>query len=163
MRMKLSFLLLLTTCLCLLSGCTYTANRVYSICKEDNGVVYCYNSAGEHYKITEDATWLPSSGVGLQDLPALQLIPTEGVYNFTYQLPGLYRGTLESVAHYVNYMIEEDDATYEVTYRDWNNVEAYVYSSTYSVRIIFNIKGDVRIYAIDNSDNSIEPPYLIEK
>ena len=42
---KLSLFIVLVLCLTL-TGCTHDANRIYTICKVDDGVKYCYNSDG---------------------------------------------------------------------------------------------------------------------
>lgn len=152
--------LMLTLC----TGCvTVEADRIYTICKTDGTDTYCYNDTGSFYFLSPDGLLVPTSGVGLRNLPALTITPREGEFEFIYQLPGLYDGTLHSVNCYVNKLLTELNGELEVTYRDWNNIELYVKSATVSTRIIYNIKGDVRIYAIDNSNNPITPLYIISE
>lgn len=152
---KFIAILLCILCFCL-TGCIQEANRIYTVCKVDSEFMYCYSNEGKFFRVEEDGALTPISAVRLKELPALVLNPSEGDYKFYYQLPGLYHGTLESVNRYVTAL----GGTYEVAYRDWNNIETYVTSDNYSVRIIFNISGEVRIYCIDSDGKSIEPPLL---
>ncbi len=157
MRKRITLLSLLIAIL--LSGCTVTSNRIYVVCKEDENVKYCYSNTGDFYRLENDKL-IPTSSVGLKDLPALVLSPSEGVYKFSVQLPGLYKGTLTSVNHYSYKLCEGDTSRIRVSYRDWNNIEFYVECDTYSARIIFNIRGDVRMYFINEKKEPIEPLYL---
>ena len=160
MRYKLILCIIIIMLVC--TGCTVEANRIYTKCKIVGDTYYCYNTDNEYYYYNGEML-VPVSGVGLRSLPALHVIPTAGDYVFTKQIPGLYTGTLTSVNHYVHYLITKLDATVEITYQDWNTVDLKVISDTVSTRIIFNIKGDVRIYAIDNSGKSINPLYINSK
>lgn len=157
-RKLLGFLLL---CI-LLSGCTTTSNRIYTVCKEDNGVLYCYNNSGEYYCVT-DGSRVRTKGIGMKELPALVLNPKPGSYEFVQQLPGLYKGTLESVNHYVYTLTLGNSSSIDVVYRDWNSLEFYVKSETFNARIIFNIRGDVRMYFVDKDGRSIEPVQLTDE
>lgn len=143
-----------------MSGCTRTSDRIYSVCKIQDGFTYCYNSEGSFYIIDSRGDIVKTSGVGLKALPALHIVPVAGSYKFTYILPGLYNGTLESVNKYVYKIMTDDSGDVELSYCDWNNVEVYLHTASYSVRIIFNVTGEVRIYAIDSSGNAMKPPYL---
>jgi small nuclear ribonucleoprotein (snRNP)-like protein len=148
--------------LLLLTGCTTEADRIYTICKYDNGEIYCYKNEDEFYKVLEDGSLLSISGVGVKALPALRVIPSDGEYLFNYQMPGLYKGTLESVDHYV-YLLLENNGSLDIKYADSNSVEMFIYTESCNIRIIYNIRGDIRIYAVDNSNNYINPPYLSEE
>ena len=146
-----------------LCGCTTTANRIYTTCKYDNGVTYCYDDKGNFYKVDEDTDELIKvSSVGLQPYPVLDIMYEPGDYEFTYQMPGLYKGTLESVNHYL-YKLMKDVGSCKIVYQDPNRVELFFNADNYSLRLIYDIDGNVRIYAVDNSGNSIEPPYLSEE
>lgn len=145
-----------------LSYFTVDADRIYTVCKYDNGIIYCYNNDENFYRVSDDAL-IKVGTANLKAKPCLQFIPTKGDYKFEYILPGLYRGTLTSVYHYSSRLLNTDNSSYEVTYSDCNMLEVYIYSEEFDVRIIYNILGDVRVYAVDNSDNPIEPPYLIDK
>ena len=163
MLRKLKLVIILVVLATSITGCTVESDRIYTICKIDDGEVYCYKNENEFYKVLEDNTLLKLSGVGLYARPMLQIIPSEGEYEFYYQLPGLYKGTLESVHHYV-YKLQEDGCGKEdIVYSDCNILDMYLYNNEYSVRIVYNIRGDIRIYAIDSSDNPIKPPYLNDK
>lgn len=142
------------------SGCTVTANRVYSVCKISDGVTYCYNDEDKFFLLREDGVFAPTSSVGLRALPALHVIPSGGSFQFEEQLPGLYTGTLASVNHYVERLQTDLGSTFEMTYCDWNNIEGHVESAELSVRIVYNITGQVRIYAIDANGDGIVPPYI---
>lgn len=162
MKTKQLLFLSLTTLLLFLSGCTHEANRIYTICEYGHDGVYCYDINENFYQVYDDGSLIQVSSVGLKAYPALSLTPTAGNYEFENVMPGLYRGTLTSVNHYVSTLCN-DSGYYDVVFADPNNLELYVYTETYNVRIIYNIRGEVRLYAIDKSDNFIEPPYLNEK
>lgn len=163
MHNKLNLLSIFILCSFLLCSCGSTAKRIYTVCKVENGSTFCYNSDGDYYEITEDGKYLPSKGVGLNNKPALDLISSAGDYHFESVLPGLYSGTLESVYHYVDKIVTTDNATVDIPYRDWNNLEIFLYTDKYSVRVIYNIRGEVRLYAVDKSNKFIQPPYINEK
>lgn len=162
MKTKRIVFLLLTLLLSLLSGCTYEADRIYTVCKYTETETYCYKDSDNFYKVLDDGALVKVSGVGLKAKPALHLIPDDGEYVFEEQLPGLYKGTLESVNAYAHKLLN-DGSTYEIVSADANILEIVVSCNEYSVRIIYNIRGDVRIYAIDDSSNSINPPYINEE
>ncbi len=155
----IALLILLLLSSMLLTGCTVTADRIYSICKEDGDRVYCYKSTGEFF-IFEDGILAPTSDVGLKNYPALNITPMCGAYNFEYVLPGLYKGTLWDVNRYVAKLLETDGSALEISYRDWNLIDAYVKTPDINVRVVYSISGDVRIYAVDSASNPTEPPYL---
>lgn len=159
--MKKKFIVLCSLCI-LLSGCTVTSNRIYTVCKEENNTRYCYSNNNEFF--IEDADGIRKiTSVGLKSLPALVLNPADGDYKFDKQLPGLYKGTLASVNHYIYKLCEGDLQNIEVTYRDWNNIESYITSKDFKARIIFNICGDVRMYFIDSNGEAMKPLYLEKK
>lgn len=156
---KIITILLVSLCLLFISGCTVNSNRVYTICKIDESDEYCYSDNGEFFKVV-DGYPIKISSVGLKSLPALTLSPTEGEYKFVKQMPGLYKGTLRSVNCYIFKICNGDTSNLEVKYRDWNNIEVYVYTDDYNARVIFNIRGDVRIYFINSKQEPIEPLYI---
>ena len=158
MRKYILFLVIVSF---LLTGCTVEADRVYTVCKSSPTGVYCYDSSGNFYYVV-DSKPLPVGSAGLQARPALQLSNRSGDFEFESVLPGLYHGTLTSVSHYVSKLVNELDGVIDIVYSDWNNLELYVYSSEVNTRILFNIKGDVRIYAVDNFRNPILPLYINE-
>lgn len=145
----------------LLTGCTFNAERIYTVCKDDGENVYVFDTNDNFYLLKDD-TLINYSGVGLKSYPALVVEPRECDYVFTYVLPGLYEGTLESVNGYLHKLVSMG-GTYIINYRDWNNIDIYVTNAEFSTRIIFNIQGQVRIYAVDNSNNSIDPLYLLKE
>lgn len=160
--MKKTFALLWLLCLVLLCGCTVTSNRIYTVCKVDGDKSYCYNNAGEFFLVSGES-FTKISAVGLKELPALSLDLSDGSYTFKEKLPGLYGGTLASVNHYLYRLCDGDVSSVSVSYRDWNNIESFVVNEEFKARVIFNIRGDVRIYFVDNYDNPIAPLYLNEE
>lgn len=145
----------------LLSGCGRHSGNIYITCREVNNVKYCYNQNGEFFMIAEDGRVTQYTQKDLKPHPMIHIEPTEGDYNFTYVLPGLYSGTLESLNNYLGALSK--DCKFVIKSCDWNSVELYAYSDAYSVRILFNLNGELRIYAIDNSDKPISAPYLLER
>lgn len=144
----------------LLSGCTVESNRIYNVCKvSSDGTVFCYNDAGEFFKVYND-TVLPISGVGLYPYPTLKVIPTEGPFDFTYVLPGNYTGSLRDVNHYVFKLLKEDNAAIVMLETDCHIIDFKVISDLHTTRIIYNKSGTVRIYCVDNSGNPLEPLYI---
>lgn len=156
-RIILSFIIL---CIALtFAGCVETADRIYTVCKVEGDTLYVYNDSGEFFSYKE-GKYLKHSGVGLVNRPALKLVtPSLGTYEFDAELPGLYHGTLESVSAYVQ-CLENSGYDSGVKAADYQNIELFCVSEDYSVRILFNIRGTVRIYAIDADKTSIEPPYI---
>lgn len=150
----------LFTCVCL-SGCTVTANRIYTVCKYDASYTYCYNDTGEFF-IHDEAGLIPVSSVGLKPLPVLHVVPAETEYSFKEVLPGLYNGTLESINGLLYDLIQQG-ATYNISKADWNNLELFITLDEEALRIIYNIRGDVRIYSSENSYNSKLLSYINER
>ena len=158
MRIKLSLLILL---ICfLVTGCTIESNRIYTICKMDSGSTYCYNDDG--FYVVSGNSLIETSSVGLKPYPVLHVTPSAGEFVFSKDLPGCYKGTLESVNSYL-YKLISDGCSYTVTYSDPNNIELYAECPEYKLRLLFNIKGTVRIYCLNNSGNYIMPPYINEE
>ena len=157
MKVKLS--LLISFACFLLTGCTTESNRIYTVCKVNGDGVYCYNSEG--FYVVSGNSLIGTSSVGLKPYPVLHVTPTSGEFVFEKNLPGCYRGTLQSVNSYL-YKLISNGYTYNVVYSDPNSIEVYAECSEYKLRLLFNIKGTVRIYCLDNSGNSIVPPYINE-
>jgi len=158
MFIKRFMFLLLSTLTIFLSGCTKISDRIYVICKTSSEGTYCYKSETDFYKQVDDDL-IKISGIELTAKPALQLIPNSGEYIFTYQLPGLYKGTLESVSAYVD-KLKADGNLLEIVYSDCNDLEIVLTCETSSTRILFNVRGDVRIYAVDNAGKPLEPLFI---
>ncbi len=156
---KILSIVLLGLCL-LTGGCTTTADRIYSVCKVENNQYYCYKNSEEFFLINKNGSVIPTSGVGLKALPALHVIPTEGNYRFDYVMPGLYKGTLDSLEHYIYLLESEYAGEMDITYRDWNSIEGFIYTDEYNIRFNFNKLGDVRIYAKNKYSKTVEPPYI---
>lgn len=161
--MRRTFISFVTLCILLnLAGCTRVANRIYTVCKVDGDTSYVYNSDGEFFTLKNDV-YLKHSGVGLECKPALKLVTTDKQdYAFTKTLPGLYVGTLENVSSYVN-TLKSNDYSVDVRRADCKDIEVFCTSTDGSVRILFNISGTVRLYAIDASGTSIEPPFIVDE
>ncbi len=141
-----------------LTGCTVTADRIYTVCRIDNGIRYVYDGSGNFYTVQDDGSLIPNINPNLIRRPALMFIPSAGEYEIKYILPGCYKATLTSLEHYV-YEVCSDVSAIETVYSDANKLELKVPVNTTSLRIIFNIRGDVRIYS---SDGTI-PLYLNNK
>ena len=155
------WLFYILTCMCLLlTGCTVTADRIYTVCKVDKDVIYCYKADGSFYTVSDKGVLESVPAVGLKAYPALSLTPSKGDYDFKYVLPGLYKGTLESVNNYVYKLCDGDNQCITISYADYSLLDVFVKTTKVSTRIIYSINGDVRIYAQDNSKNSEDPLYL---
>lgn len=158
--MKRIFLSFLVLCVVVnLVACTVVANRIYTVCKIDGSTSYVYNNKGEFFTKDGDR-YLKHSGAGLECKPALQLVSTNKVtYNFDKQMVGMYKGTLEDVSAYV-YQLSLKSYSTVVNYADCKDLELFCVSEDMSVRILFNLHGTVRIYAVDKDGYAIEPPML---
>lgn len=157
---KYSIAFLCLVCL-LFSGCGRRTGNIYIVCREADNVKYCYNQNNEFFVISEDGKVSQYTQKNLKPYPMIHIEPSEGNYNFTYVLPGLYSGTLESLNNYLGVLSKE--CSFDIKSCDWYSVELYAHSEDYSVRILFNLNGELRIYAINNSDNPISAPYLLER
>ena len=155
--MRKAFILIIPL-MFILVGCTTEADRIYTVCKIDNGLPYVYSTSGV-YSVSNN-TLEPCYDINVEKKPALQLFPTDKDFNFEYVLPGLYKGTLEDVSAYVNFMVTNDSATYYIVNSNPESLEVIVDSSEYSARILYNTSGDVRVYFVDNSNLSIIPLYI---
>lgn len=152
---------LFTLCISiLLTGCTVTSDRIYTVCKYDTTTTYCYNASNEFFIVT-DKGFVPHSGVTLQNKPALCVIPEEYDFSFVYVMPGLYEGTLQEVNGYIH-LLQNDGYSYDVMSADWNNLDIILTNGTKAIRLLYNIQGEVRIYLNDGFHNSITPPYISE-
>lgn len=142
-----------------LVGCIKTVNghRNWVLCKEESGVKYYYNDIGE-FKCVKNSNILAHSGAGLQSYPALSVIPSSHSYSFSYILPGLFEGTLYDVEGYIADLLENGYTSHEVVFKDNASAEVYVHSDKSSVRILFTINGDVRIY-----ESTGKVPPLLDK
>lgn len=141
-----------------MTGCAVEADRIYTICCIDNGSQFVYDGSGNFYTVAADGSLTPNINPKLIRKPALMFLPSEGEYELEYVLPGYYKGTLTSLEHYV-YAVCSDIASIEILYADPNSLELIVPVEDISLRILFNIRGDVRIYS---SDGAI-PLYLNDK
>lgn len=143
-------------------GCTKVADRIYTVCMIEDDKRYVYNSNGEFFTLKNNY-YLKHSGVGLECKPALQLITTDkDSYSFVADIPGLYTGTLEDVSSYVKYLGTKG-YTHGIKRADCKDIEVLCTSVHGSVRILFNISGTVRIYAVDKDGTTVEPPFISEK
>lgn len=145
----------------LLTGCTYDANRIYTVCKTDEDETYVYSDDGL-FLVNCDKL-IESYDPNVVREPALQLLTDADSYKFSYEMPGLYKGTLYSVSGYINYMCENDDASYVITYSDPNNLEVFLNTDDYMARVIYNTNGEVRMYFKNKSGFSINPVYVNEE
>lgn len=152
--------LLLIVLMSLLCGCgVVTSDRVYFVCKIEDGITYCYKDEDSFY-MQVDGNFVPTSGVRLKALPALHIIPKDVDYSFEYVLPGLYNGTLHSVNGYVHELVTNHGGVLEISYCDWNNIDAKVLCDDFNVRIVFNITGEVRMYAVNDDGYMEDIPYI---
>lgn len=154
---KLLCSILIMLCLTL-TGCAVEADRIYTVCLIDGDTQCVYDGSGKFYTVDADGSLTPNINPKLIRKPALMFLPSEGEYMFTNILPGYYKGTLTSLEHYV-YAVCSDLSIIETVYADPNSLELIVPTENSSLRILFNIRGDVRIYS---SDGAI-PLYLNSK
>lgn len=151
--------LMLLSILCLLTGCTRTADRIYTVCRVSEKGISTYKPNGTFYDYHEDGSLTPSMDPTLRALPALQFNPRQHSYKLTPVLPGLWEGTLQGLEGYV-YELTQNGFTFDgCTYADWQKLEFYVYSDDDTYRIMYNIYGEVRIY----SQNKAPILYLNEE
>lgn len=149
--MRRFILLLLSTVVCLsLAGCAIEADRIYTVCRIDNGTRYVYDGSGNFYTVMPDETLQPNIDPSLINKPVLMVLPKEGEFVFESMLPGFYKGTLESINHYV-YAACSDLSQLQVVYADAKRLEIVFPSGEDNIRILYNIKGDVRIYSTNNN------------
>lgn len=149
--MKKFVLFILFTLVCIsLSGCAVEADRIYTVCRIDNGTRYVYDGSGRFYTVLPDESLQPNIDPNLIAKPALMVTPKEGEFSFEVQLPGLYKGTLADVNHYV-YAACTDTSQLQIIYADAKRLEIVFPSGEDNIRILYNIKGDVRIYSTNNN------------
>lgn len=145
--------------LLLLTGCGYVyEDNIYTICLIDKDATYVFND-DDFFKVV-DGNVITADRFIINKEPALLFKPEYGSYDFTEDIPGLYHGTFEQLEHYIMNLIDSDNCSYTIEYSDSEFIEINVHSSTYSGRLSFNIKGEIRMYFINNSGNSISPPYI---
>lgn len=141
-----------------LHACTVESNRIYTICAIKEGNTYCYNDDGFFVLNNETGSLLEVNGYGLYKKPVIQLLPTHNKdFKFENSLPGLYVGTLESVSNYVYFLESEYNSTTEIIEADSNSIEILCTSTEMKTRIVYNIRGEVRIYSIDSNGDSTSP------
>lgn len=146
----------------LLQGCgIVTSDRIYSVCKVDGDKIYCYNTENSFFLKTKN-NFVPTSSVRLKALPALHVIPKDLEYEFTSVIPGLYTGTLYDVDGYVYSLQRDYDGVLEVSYADWNNLDIKVHCTDFDVRVLYNITGEVRIYARKGGEYLDDIPNLLK-
>lgn len=150
----LPFILLLLS----LTGCTVEADRVYVVCRKTADTTYVFSGSKEFYTYDGEQLY-PCIDPNLQPYPALQFNIEDGEYNLAFVLPGLYRGTLTSLEHYVYKVCNGDSSKITVISADWQELELLLTLDNIDMRILYNIHGDIRIYSSNNS----APLYLNEK
>ena len=160
MRKSILLLALLAT---LLTGCSIVeSDRIYTICQSENGVDIAYNQSMEFVQI-KDGKVLPHSGAGVTAKPALTFYPTQGEFVLTpTEVPNKYKGTLESLEHYVGTLLNEG-ANYEISFVSWRELDILIHHSEWHCRCLWDIDGNLRLYFIDIYNNPIEPLYLNEE
>ena len=71
---RLNILVAVLLCFCI-TGCTYDADRIYTVCKYEDDVEYVYNANGEFYLHDKvEDTFTPAYPVGLQTKPAITIL-----------------------------------------------------------------------------------------
>lgn len=160
--MRKCILLFIVSLLCL-TGCkTVEANRIYTVCQIEDGISIAYNPDMEFVQVV-DGKILPHSGAGVTAKPVLTFHPSSGDYVITAtDTPHLYHSTLESLEHYIFYLLQ-DDAELKIDFISWRELDIYVHSPTWHCRCIWNIDGSLRLYFIDNYSNALPPLYINEE
>lgn len=144
----------------LLTGCTVTSNRIYTVCRVEGDDVYVYNADGEFFRYV-DKKLVPYIGADLQPKPKLTVyLPEEPVYNLEKEIPTVYAGTKDDALGYIAKVMLSTNAEVQCPYVDWKSFTAYIRNDTMVMRVLYTTDNKVRIYAQDVSGNTIAAPYL---
>lgn len=161
--MKTKIFLVLCLCCVFLSGCTYDADRIYTVCKETSDSIYAYNTIGDFVvkdKNTGSISVVKDSSLIAQ--PKLLLNLREGNYSFVELLPNSYHCDFDSFNFYVNKCIVDGASTLEINLIDYKSVDLLLTCEEYTVRCYYTNNDIVRLYAINSDGNPITPPYINE-
>lgn len=157
MRFKICLLALLTLCL---TGCTVESDRIYTVCKVENNMVYCYNDSGEFFLVNGGKV-IPCPGVGLQAKPKLALyLPESTEFNLTKKIPSVYEASLNDTLCYISKVMQETGAVINCPVVDWKSFTAYVKGDTFDMKVIYSNDETVRVYMNDANGNAVVPLYL---
>ena len=159
---RLNILVVVLLCFCI-TGCTYDADRIYTVCKYEGDVEYVYNANGEFYlhdKVEDTLT--PAYSVGLQAKPAVFLNINEGDYNLVEDWPNKFTASKSDLEHYL-YELTMHNYTTNVLYADWKSIVIEAYNEEHTLRIYYTTDKSLRIYASDYDTNPEALPYIIKR
>lgn len=154
-------ILLLTLLATLLTGCAVESNRIYTVCKRIGDITYCYDDEVNFYRRNNTGEFYSVPAVGLVAKPAMIVHVSDGDYSFVESLPNCYTGTLQSVEHYIFYLIEKDNVQFTTDEVSYSNVNFHLSCAEYSLKIFYTSDGVVRVYAVNSGGLPIDPPYII--
>lgn len=159
---RLNILVVVLLCFCI-TGCTYDADRIYTVCKYEGDVEYVYNAKGEFYlhdKVEDTLT--PAYSVDLQAKPAVFLNINEGDYNLVEDWPNKFTASKSDLEHYLYELIMHNYVTH-VLYADWKSIVIDAYNEEHTLRIYYTTDKSLRIYASDYDTNPEDLPYIIKR
>lgn len=158
MKRRISILLVL--CSFFLSGCTVTADRIYTVCRVTDNHVYVYNASGEFF-LYNDGKVIPCPNADLQPKPKLVLrLPEDTSFNLEKEMPSVYKGTKEDALAYISRVMQECSAEVTCTECDWKSFTALLRSDTFDMKVFYSTDNHVRIYMNDENGNAVSPLYL---
>lgn len=159
---RLNILVAVLLCFCI-TGCTYDADRIYTVCKYEDDVEYVYNANGEFYLHDKvEDTFTPAYPVGLQAKPAIFLNINEGDYNLVEDWPNKFTASKSDLEHYL-YELVMHNYTTNVLYADWKSIVIEAYNEEHTLRIYYTTDKSLRIYASDYDTNPEALPYIIKR
>lgn len=140
----------------LLTGCTVTADRIYTVCRVCDGKTYVYNGQGEFFVYTGESV-VPCYTGDLQPKPALTLVlPEPSSYTIVEQFPTVYKASYDDIMRYISTCLVSDNALYTVVSVDWKSFEMLIKSDLYVLRLIYTDDNTLRLYMQDGTS----PPHL---
>ena len=158
MKRRISVLLLL--CCLMLSGCTKTADRIYTVCRVSGDKVYVYNASNEFF-IYNCGKVIPCPSADLQPRPKLVLnLPEDTSFTLTKQMPSVYAGTKDDALAYIARVLQEQSAEISCNECDWKSFTAYLRTDDFELKVFYCIDDVVRVYMNDSEGNAVTPIYL---
>ena len=158
----LNILVAVLLCFCI-TGCTYDADRIYTVCKYEDNVEYVYNANGDFYvhdKIADTLT--PAYSVDLQTKPAIFLRVNEGDYNLVEDWPNKFTCSKSDLEHYL-YELTTHGYTTNVLCADWKSITIEAKNDKHTLRLYYTTDKSLRIYASDYDTNPEALPYITER
>lgn len=160
MRIKLFCVTLLCSlCLC---GCTYDADRIYTVCKYGNGETIVYNENGFYSYDVSSQKVTPVASVGLKKSPAMFIRISSGDFDMTEDLPGKFTSTKENLEHYL-YALVVDGYIPHALSADGNSITMEMTSEERTIKVYYFRDDSLRMYASDYDVNQNSLPYINEE